>query len=199
MPALAAGLSRNVQQEGGLSSLTAALAGGRHSQYLDDLGSLQRPETTADGNGILGYVFGSKEVSRQVAARAAQSSGVGPEILKQMLPVVAAMVMASMAKRAQAAPSAGGVGRPERRGGLMDMLTPMLDANRDGSMMDDVAGILGKFLGGRYRSRRRTTGRGRCEFRFKPNHYRAATAPAGPATTMRGWHATDSPHCCAVC
>ena len=29
------------------------------------------------------------------------------------------------------------------------MLTPMLDANRDGSMMDDVAGLLGKFMGGR--------------------------------------------------
>ena len=26
----------------------------------------------------------------------------------------------------------------------MDMLAPMLDANRDGSMMDDVAGMLGK-------------------------------------------------------
>ena len=147
VPALAAGFSRNAQQEGGLSSLSAALAGGRHSQYLDDLSSLQQPETAADGNGILGHIFGSKDVSRQVAARAAQSSGVGPDILKQMLPVVAAMVMASMAKRAQAAPSAGGAGLPG--GGLMDMLAPMLDANRDGSMMDDVAGMLGKVLGGR--------------------------------------------------
>lgn len=149
VPALAAGFSRNVQQEGGLSSLAAALAGGRHSQYLDDPSSLQQPEATADGNGILGHIFGSKDVSRQVAARAAQSSGVGPDILKQMLPVVAAMVMASMSKRAQAAPSAGRPGAGLPGGGLMDMLAPMLDANRDGSMMDDVAGMLGKVLGGR--------------------------------------------------
>ena len=149
VPALAAGFSRNVQQEGGLSNLAAALAGGRHSQYLDDPNSLQQPAATADGNGILGHIFGSKDVSRQVAARAAQSSGVGPDILKQMLPVVAAMVMASMAKRAQAAPSAGSPGAGLPGGGLMDMLAPMLDANRDGSMMDDVAGMLGKVLGGR--------------------------------------------------
>ena len=150
VPALAAGFSRNVQQEGGLASLASALAGGRHAGYLDDLGSLQRPEAVADGNGILGHIFGSKDVSRQVAARAAQSSGVGPDILKQMLPVVAAMVMASMAKQAKAGPATtgAGVGLPGG-GGLMDMLGPMLDTNRDGSMMDDVAGMLGKFLGGR--------------------------------------------------
>jgi hypothetical protein len=29
------------------------------------------------------------------------------------------------------------------------MLTPMLDRDRDGSVVDDVAGMLGKFLGGR--------------------------------------------------
>lgn len=149
VPALAAGFSRSAQQEGGLSSLAAALSGGRHSQYLDDLGSLQRPETTADGNGILGHIFGSKDVSRQVAARAAESSGIGPDILKQMLPVVAAMVMGSMAQRAAAAPSTAGLGGGPPGGGLMDTLAPMLDANRDGSMMDDVAGMLGKMLGGR--------------------------------------------------
>lgn len=149
VPALAAGFSRNVQQEGGLASLAAALSGGRHAQYLDDLSSLGRPETRADGNGILGHIFGSKDVSRQVAARAAQSSGVGPDILKQMLPVVAAMVMGSMAKRTSAAPSASGLGAGLPGGDLMSMLAPMLDADRDGSVMDDVAGMLGKFLGGR--------------------------------------------------
>jgi len=149
VPALAAGFSRNMQQEGGLASLAAALAGGRHTQYLDDLSSLQRPETAADGNGILGHIFGSKDVSRQVATRAAQSSGVGPDILKQMLPVVAAMVMGTMSQRANAAPSPAGLGAGLPGGDLMGMLAPMLDADRDGSVMDDVAGMLGKFLGSR--------------------------------------------------
>jgi len=32
-------------------------------------------------------------------------------------------------------------------GGLLSMLTPLLDQNRDGSVVDDVMGMLGK-LGG---------------------------------------------------
>lgn len=154
VPALAAGLAKNATREGGLAGLTAALSGGRHGSYLDDLGSLTRPETVADGNGILGHILGSKDVSRQVAAQAAASSGVGPDILKQMLPVVAAMVMGAMAKnaggRAATAGLPGGLGANlGAGGGLLEMLTPMLDRDRDGSVVDDVTGMLGKFLGGR--------------------------------------------------
>lgn len=151
VPALAAGLARNATQEGGLAGLTAALSGGRHTQYLDDLGSLTRAETVADGNGILGHILGSKDASRQVAAQAALSSGIGPELLKQMLPVVAAMMMGAMAKNAGGGAVNAGLGAPATRmgGGLLDMLTPMLDRDRDGSVVDDVAGMLGKFLGGR--------------------------------------------------
>ncbi len=150
VPALAAGFAKNAAKEGGLAGLTAALAGGRHGTYLDDLSALANPNTVADGNGILGHILGSKDVSRQVAAQAAQSSGIGPDVLKKMLPVVAAMMMGAMAKNAggaamQAGPgaSAAGVG-----GGLIGMLTPMLDRDRDGSVVDDLAGMFGKFLGG---------------------------------------------------
>ena len=34
-------------------------------------------------------------------------------------------------------------------GGILDMLTPMLDSNRDGSAVDDIVGMIGKFMGGR--------------------------------------------------
>ncbi|MBP7775579.1 MAG: DUF937 domain-containing protein [Acidobacteria bacterium] len=154
VPALAAGLARNATREGGLDGLTAALAGGRHGSYLDDVSSLSRPGTVADGNGILGHILGSKDASRQVAAQAAQSTGVGPDVLKKMLPIVAAMVMGAMAKKA-GGPAAnaglsGGLGANlGAGGGLLEMLTPMLDRDRDGSVVDDVAGMFGKFLGGR--------------------------------------------------
>lgn len=166
VPALASGFAKNAAS-GGLDGLVGALAGGRHASYLDDLGSLAHPSTAADGNGILGHVLGSKDVSRQVAAQAAVSSGVGADILKQMLPVVAAMMMGAMAKRAggsAAAPAGlpgglgGGLSLPgglganvggASGGGLLDMLAPMLDRDRDGSVVDDVAGMLGKMLGGR--------------------------------------------------
>ncbi|MFO7692318.1 MAG: DUF937 domain-containing protein [Vicinamibacterales bacterium] len=154
LPALAAGFHRNASSPNGLDSLLGALGSGRHGRYVDDLGSLGMPGTVDDGNGILGHIFGSKDVSREVARRASAQSGVGAGILKQMLPVVAAMVMGAMAKQQSGgAGRQAGFGQPAAGqgggGGILDMLTPMLDANRDGSAMDDVIGMIGKFMGGR--------------------------------------------------
>jgi hypothetical protein len=147
VPALAAGFTKNMASPQGLDGLFSALGSGNHQRYVEDPGVLGRPDTVADGNGILGHVFGSKDVSRQVASRAAAQTGIGEGILKQMLPVVAAMMMGTMSKRVANSgvpqASAGGAGA------LFDMLTPALDSNRDGSIADDVMGMLGRFMGGR--------------------------------------------------
>lgn len=146
VPALAAGLKHNTSTDSGLSGLLGALAGGRHEAYLDNPGKLAEPATTADGNAILGHLLGSKDVSRQVAARASQQTGIDTGILKKMLPLVATMVMAGLSKRSGAA--SGGIRDPQAaRGGITSMLEPMLDRDRDGSMVDDVAGMLGGLLG----------------------------------------------------
>jgi hypothetical protein len=97
----------------GLDGLVSALGGGQHQRYVDDTTALAHPDTITDGNGILGHIFGSKDVSREVASRAAAPAAVG---------------------------TSGDA--------LLGMLTPMLDSNRDGSMVDDVIGIIGR-LGGR--------------------------------------------------
>jgi hypothetical protein len=146
VPALSAGLQRNMSSPQGLEGLAAALGGGQHQRYVDDVGTLGRADTVADGNGILGHIFGSKDVSRQVASRAAAQTGIGEGVLKNMLPVVAAMMMGTMSK--QAANSGGAQASLSSGGSLIDMLAPMLDSNRDGSMVDDVIGMLGRFTRG---------------------------------------------------
>ena len=153
LPALAAGFQRNASSQGGLDALLGALGSGQHGRYVDDLGSLGLPGTVDDGNGILGHIFGTKDVSREVARRASAQSGVGADVLKQMLPVVAAMVMGAMAKQQGGAARQTGFGQAAAGqgggGGILDMLTPMLDSNRDGSAVDDVIGMIGKYMGGR--------------------------------------------------
>lgn len=154
LPAVAAGFQRNASSQSGLEALLGALGSGRHGQYADDLQSLAQPGTVDDGNGILGHIFGSKDVSREVARQASAQSGVGTDVLKQMLPVVAAMVMGAMAKKQfGGAPAQGGLGAAPGQGGggggILDMLAPMLDSNRNGSAVDDVIGMIGKFMGGR--------------------------------------------------
>jgi hypothetical protein len=146
VPALAGGLQRNMSSAGGLAGLVDALSGGTHERYVDNPDVLAQPTTTADGNAILGHVLGSKDRSRQVAAAAAQRTGIDASVLKKMLPLVATLVMGSLSRHTKA-DSGGG---PDRAaGGLASMLGPLLDRDGDGSVMDDVTGMVGGFLGSR--------------------------------------------------
>ena len=146
VPALAAGFQQNMSSPQGLDGLLSALSGGQHGQYVDDPSVLGRADTMSDGNGILGHIFGSKDVSRQVATRAAAQTGIGASVLKGMLPVVAAMMMGAMSK-GLTSPAAPPMTSPAAGGSLLGMLTPMLDTNRDGSIVDDVMGMLGRISG----------------------------------------------------
>lgn len=144
LPALTGGLRNNVQQEGGLDSLLGALTSGSHQQYLDDPSTLANESTTLDGNAILGHLLGSKDVSRQVAANASAQTGIGADLLKQMLPVVASLAMGALSKQTVSASSQGN----NAAGGVMDMLGGLLDRNGDGSVADDVLkGIAGRIFG----------------------------------------------------
>lgn len=143
LPALLSGVQKNVGQQGGIESLLGALAGGGHQRYVEDRETLFREETIQDGNGILGHLLGSKDVSRQVASRASSQTGIGEDVLKKMLPVVATMLMGSLSKQTQGGTRAAAAGGDQ---GLLGMLTPLLDQNNDGSVADDVFRMIGGFL-----------------------------------------------------
>ena len=146
VPALASGLQRNASLPGGLDSLVGALTSGGHSRYVDNPSSLRGEDAVSDGNAILGHILGSKDASRAVARQAAAQTGLGEEVLKRLLPMAATLVMGSLSKQQSGqGPVAAGAGG----GGLLGMLTPLLDANRDGSVVDDVLGQAGKLFGGR--------------------------------------------------
>jgi hypothetical protein len=98
-PAFAQGLKRNTSDPGGLGAFLSALSSGQHAQYFEDMTRALQPSGIAEGNGILGHLFGSKELSRAVAAQAAQVTGIGEATLKQMLPALAAMVMGGLYKQ----------------------------------------------------------------------------------------------------
>ncbi|GAB5388930.1 MAG: hypothetical protein Alpg2KO_18980 [Alphaproteobacteria bacterium] len=168
VPALSRGVRNNTQSGDGLMSLIGALQGGNHARYVEQpQDALRSDDAVQEGNAILGHVFGSKEVSREVAGRAAEQTGVGQDIMKQMLPVLASAVMGAMASRmsggdAPAAQASSGGGLADLAGGLLGqvmgggqssssgagdmggMLNQFLDADGDGSMLDDVIGMLGR-------------------------------------------------------
>lgn len=96
LPAFSQGLKRTAATPQGVAPFLQALASGNHAKYMQDMSEAFSPAGLTDGNGILGHLFGSKEVSRAVADHAAQATGLGQDILKQMLPALASMVMGGL-------------------------------------------------------------------------------------------------------
>ena len=144
MPALAGGFQRNIQSQGGVESLMAALSSGNHGQYIDNPTTLADPSAVTDGNGILGHLLGSKDASREVASRAAAQTGLSADVLKRMLPLAATLMMGAFSK--QSGNASATTAAPGGAGGIGAMLTPFLDRNRDGSIIDDVASTIGGFM-----------------------------------------------------
>ena len=107
MPAFSEGFKRNAANPYDFGTFISALASGQHAKYFEDMTKAFTPQGVADGNGVLGQLFGSKEVSRAIAAQAAQMTGIGQEIYKQMLPVMASTMMGGLFKQS-VAPFTGG-------------------------------------------------------------------------------------------
>ncbi|WP_298916574.1 DUF937 domain-containing protein [uncultured Algimonas sp.] len=179
LPAVSSALKRNTASPQGLAGLLGALENGGHDRYLDEPDAL-RGRAQSDGNAILGHLFGSKDVSREVASRASAQTGIGTDILKKMLPMVAMMAMGSLSKQTRGGSALGGgiggalagaamqqlsgggvQGAPAQGlGGILGallgggaqqqqahsqglgLLSGMLDADRDGSAMDDIFGMV---------------------------------------------------------
>jgi hypothetical protein len=99
MPAFSEGMKRSAANPYDFSSFLKALYSGEHAKYFEDMTKAFTPVGVAEGNDLLSQFFGSKEVSRAIAAQAAQMTGIGQEIYKQMLPVVANTLMGGLFKQ----------------------------------------------------------------------------------------------------
>lgn len=99
MPAFASGFKRNTTNPYDFSALVQAMTSGNYAKYFEDMSSAFTPQGIADGNQVLQQLFGSKEVSRAVAAQAAQLTGIGQDILKQMMPAMADTLMGGLFKQ----------------------------------------------------------------------------------------------------
>lgn len=98
-PAFSSGLKRTATNPYDLSGLFSAMSSGNYGQYFEDLSKAFTPQGVADGNQVLQQLFGSKEVSKAIAAQAAQVTGIGQDILKSMLPAMADTIMGGLMKQ----------------------------------------------------------------------------------------------------
>lgn len=151
LPAMSMGLRRQAESVDQMSQFLGTLAQGQHGQAFDEQDKdgdgvpdyLQR-----QGNDVLSMLFGSKDVSRQVAGQAAQFAGLPDSMMRAMLPMIASMVMGGLMKSmnnqgfggllGQLANSFGGA-----MSGGMGGVRPGAQAGQGG-----LADILGQVMGG---------------------------------------------------
>lgn len=157
LPAILGGFKRQAQAQPsgveGLGGLLQQMGGGGLLEAV--VGPQQTP--VEQGNDILGTIFGSRDVSRQVAGAASEQTGISADTLKRMLPMIAMLVAGYLATRSQGGGEAAAPAAPAApAGGLGDL------------MGGGLGGILGQVLGG-------ALGGGQ-----------AAPAPAAPAAPAGG-------------
>lgn len=127
LPAISRGLKQSTATPEGLGGLLEMMT--RQQDLYDDDAAFGETGRRA-GNDALGSIFGSKDVSRAVAAQAQAATGVGAAILKQMLPVVIGMILSGLLKGL----GGGAQGRP------MPMPQPGPGGGGSGGGLGDILG-----------------------------------------------------------
>ena len=167
LPAILGGFKGQAQTQpeglGGLISMLGGMGGGGLLASVLGAG----PSNVDAGNSVLGQIFGSKDVSRTVAADASAKTGISGDLLKKMLPLIAMAVAGYMANHASGAEAApvqesgsdlggmlgnvlGGIMGGGQQGAApapgLGGLGGLLDMDHDGNPLNDIIGMASKFV-----------------------------------------------------
>ncbi|QYE36042.1 MULTISPECIES: DUF937 domain-containing protein [Sphingosinicellaceae] len=160
MPAVAGGMAKQVEAQGP-GALDAAAA---PATALASGGTVASDAAVEHGTNILGSLFGSSQVTDVVTGNAAAATGLDASKLSALLPMIATLAAGALGHAGGQAPAEGG-GLGGMLGGLLGQVTggttagtapatgaagtlmSMLDFNKDGNVMDDIMGVVGKLRG----------------------------------------------------
>lgn len=157
LPVLMKAMERNASTPEGAEGLMGAIQGKHNGSILDDLGGLfgggVNEAVTNDGDKILGHVLGSNR--QGVEQVLGQKSGLDSGAVGNILKVAAPLLMGVLGKQAQQQNVSSSNGIGDLLGGLLGgagnsgartqeqtFLEKMLDSDGDGSVIDDVAGMV---------------------------------------------------------
>ncbi|TAI48709.1 DUF937 domain-containing protein [Flagellimonas allohymeniacidonis] len=163
MPLLMGAMKKNTSTPGGAQGLMNALSSKHDGGILDDLGGLfgggVDQNVMDDGAGILGHVFGSKQP--QVENALSSRSGIDAGSISQILKIAAPILLGYLGKQSRQQNVSSPDGLNGLLGGLMggsntqkeqSLIETFLDSDGDGSVIDDLAGMVlnsgGKKSGG---------------------------------------------------
>ena len=157
LPVLMKAMERNVSTPQGAEGLMGAISGKHNGSILDNLGGLFDGGVDAnvkqDGSKILGHILGDKRAG--VEQVLGQKSGMDTGAVDDIMKVAAPILMGVLGKQA----NKGGVSSAGDLSGLLGgllggagqtgpvtkeqtFLEQVLDSDGDGSIIDDVAGMV---------------------------------------------------------
>lgn len=147
LPAFSMGLQRQTQNPYAFGNLAQMMTATPFGQMYDSDGDGIPDRAMPLGQDVMSQLFGSKEVANAVAAQAAATSGVGQAILKQMLPVIASIVMGGLFKSVNNQGLGGILGQfaEMMRGQMPGMQPQTQQANNSANPWEQ---ILGGMFGG---------------------------------------------------
>jgi hypothetical protein len=94
IPAFSTGLQKTAQDPTGLGGILSQLTSGAHQGSFTD--PTQASGAGGAGGGVLGQIFGSPQITAQISQQASQISGVNAQVIQQMMPIVASMLMGGL-------------------------------------------------------------------------------------------------------
>lgn len=157
LPMILGAMAKNASSPDGAQALTQALQKDHDGSILDNLGGFLGSSDNGSGSGILGHVFKASlpMIISSVSKMSGMQEGQAGSLLENLAPVV----MGALGKQQrQQGLDAGGIadilsgmtqqarGTNSQGNAALDMLSNILDRDGDGNMMDDIGGMLGKFL-----------------------------------------------------
>lgn len=154
LPVLMAALAKNAAEPAGATALAGALDRDNHAGGLGDLAGLLTGAQGGAGQKMLGHILGGGQPA--VAQSLGAATGLDSAKTTKLLVMLAPLVLAYLARQKQEKGlDAGGLGSmlgQEREklgtsGGALGGLLSMLDRDKDGSVVDDVGGMVGKMFG----------------------------------------------------
>lgn len=152
IPALSAGLTKAATNPGTLGSVISAVTDSTHQASFNDPNVAQSPAATQKSSDTLSQILGSNHVLQQIAQQASAVTGIRPDILMQMLPVVASIAIGGLATSLHNQGLGGMLGQlatAAEQGNLGSVLGGSAgSAGSSGGLMGMLTNLLGSLLGG---------------------------------------------------
>lgn len=154
MPLIMGAMKKNTSTPGGAQGLMNALSSKHDGSILDNLGGLfgggVDQSVMDDGAGILGHVFGSKQpqVENALSSKSGIDAGSVAQILKIAAPILLGYLGKQTKQRNVSSPDAlsgllgGLMGGTKTANKQQSLIETFLDSDGDGSVIDDLAGMV---------------------------------------------------------